>query len=597
MMKAMRENTKVVLWIVVVAFVITMFAVWGLDIQSSGHSGGQNVVGKIDDVTITPETYQAIYTQLSQQMRAQNPTGTVTNAQEEMIREQAWENIVNNVLTAREVERLGITVTDEEILNTIRTSPPPEIQQYFQDDKGNFDFAAYQQALNNPEADWSSVEQMVRQRVPVVKLNQYLMAQVHVTQSEITRALQEENAKMVAEYVAFPIEEETPEGAGPTDQDVNAYYQSHQTEFQMPEQATLEVVRIPIEPSQQDRDDLIYTATSIRNDVVAKGDFEGAAKAYSESHTATVGGETGFIGASQRDAAVIAALQALKPGDTSDVITTADGVAIVQLIATKKEKSETLYNFREIVLKLSPSSGTSDAQSVIANEMQEKAIETGDLAAAANEKNFEIVTSQPFAKGLPIPGVGFVPALSRFAFSREVGAISNVVSDDKNFYVARIASRTTATARPLAEVTENIKATLIRDSKAEAARRKARAFLRSANSPDAKFNEVASQYGHEVAKTDSFTVTSPVANLPPYSAFARAALAGQPGDVVGPVESGSAVYVIHLTGRSEPEPAVLSTKIPAMRERLLQQKVQNYVMYWFNDLKEKSKIEDLRDAS
>ena len=597
MMKAMRENTKIILWIVVIAFVITIFAVWGLDLQSSGRTGGQNIVGKVDDVTITPETYQAIYTQLSQQMRAQNPTGTMSSAQEEMLREQAWENIVNNVLTSREVERLGITVTDEEILNTIRTSPPPEIQQYFQDDKGNFDYAAYQQALNNPEADWTSVEQMVRQRVPVVKLNQYLMAQVHVTQSEITRALQEENAKLTAEYVAFPIDEETPEGAAPSDDDVNAYYQSHQTEYQLPEQAVLEVVRIPIEASQQDRDDLIYSATEIRNSVVTNGDFEGAAKAYSESHTATVGGETGFIPAAQRDAAMIAALDKLKPGEISEVVTTADGVAVVQMIATKKEKGETLYNFREIVLKLSPSSTTSDAQSSVGQEIQAKALESGDLATAAKEHGFEVVTSQAFAKGMPIPNVGYVPALSRFAFAREAGAISNVVGDDKNFYIARIQSRTPAAARPLAEVADGIKATLVRDAKAEAARSKARALLRSANAPDAKFRDVAAQYGRDVAQTDSFTVASPVANLPPYSAFARAALAGQPDDVVGPVESGSAVYVIRITGRSEPEPAVLSTQIPAMRERLLQQKVQNYVMYWFNQLKENSKIEDLRDAS
>ncbi len=596
MMKAMRENTKVILWIVVVAFLITIFAVWGLDLQSGGMRT-QSAVGRIDDVTITPETYQAIYTQLAQQMRANDPGGTMTNAQEEMIRQQAWDNIVNNVLTTREVERMGITVTDEEILNTIRTSPPPEIQQYFQDAQGNFDFAAYQQALNNPEADWTSVEQMVRQRVPVVKLNQYLMAQVHVTQSEITRALQEENAKMVAEYVVFSIEDETPEGAGPTDEDVNAYYQSHQTEYQLPEQAVLEVVRIPVEPSAQDRDDLVYSANEIRNSVVGSGDFAGAAKAYSESHTATVGGETGFIGTAQRDAAVIAALASLKPGEISPVVTTADGVAIVQLIASKKEKGETLYNLREIVLKLSPSSTTSDAQSVIAQDVQQKALESGDLAKAANERGFEIVTSQPFSKGMPIPSVGYVPALARFAFAREVGSISQVIGDEKTFYVARIQARTPAAARPLAEVTEDIKTTLLRDAKADAARRKARAFLRSANAPEAKFGDVAAQYGHEVAKTDSFTVTSPVAGLPPYSAFARAALAGQPGDVVGPVESGNAIYVIQISGRNEPEPAVLSTKIPAMRERLLQQKVQNYVMYWFNQLKENSKIEDLRDAS
>jgi peptidylprolyl isomerase/peptidyl-prolyl cis-trans isomerase D len=571
--------------------------VWGLDLQSSNHGAQQNTVGRIDGVDITPQAYQSIYTQLSQQYRANDPSGNLNAAQQEMLREQAWDNIVNNVLTSKEVERLGITVSDEEVLNVIRTSPPQEIQQYFRDDKGNFDYAAYQQALNNPEADWTSVEQMVRQRVPVVKLNQYLMAQVHVSQSEITRALQEESVKMIADYVAFPIADETVEGTGPTDADVDAYYQKHLEDYQLPEQAVLDVVRIAITPTAQDRDDLIFGANNIRDDIVAKGDFEGAAKAYSESHTAAVGGETGFIGPSQRDAPVMAALATQKPGDVSPVISTTDGVAIVQLIATKKERGETLYNFREIVMKLSAGSATSDSLSALAQEVQQKAAESGDLTAAANAHGLEIVTSQPFAKGMPIPGVGYVPALARFGFAGEVGAVSSVISDDKTFYVARVQSRTPAAARPLTEVAEGIKATLERDGKIDAARRKARAFLRSANAPDAAFRAVAQTYGYEVAKTDSFSVATPVAGLPPYSAFARAALAGQAGDVVGPVASGDALYVVKITGRNDPDPSEMSKRIPGMRYRLYQQKVQSYVMYWFNQLKENSKIEDLRDTA
>lgn len=599
MMKAMRENTKIILWIVVIAFVITIFAVWGLDLQSGGMAQQQTVVGRVDGVTITPMAYQAIYTQLSQQYRASDPTGSLTGAQQEMLREQAWENIVNNVLTSREVERLGITVTDEEVLNSIRTSPPAEVQQYFQDAKGNFDFVAYQEALNNPEADWSSVEQMVRQRIPVVKLNQYLMAQVHVSQAEITRALQEEAAKMVAEYVMFPIATETVEGTGPSDADVAAYYEKHIDEYQSPEQAILDVVRVAIAPNDRDRADLMYGGDQIRGDIVSgdKGDFATFAKTYSESHTAAVGGETGFIGANQRDAAVMAALASLQPGGISPVISTADGIAIVQLIATKKERGETLYNLRELVMKLTAGSATVDSLSLLAQSLQEKAMESGDLAVAANERGLEIVTSQPFAKGMPVPGVGYVPALTRFAFAGEVGSVSNVIADENNFYIARLQSRTPATARPVAEVAEAIKATLEREAKTESARRKARAFLRSNSAPEAVFRDVAKQYGYEVAKTDSFSVSTPVAGLPGYSAFARAALAGQPGDAVGPVASGDAIYVIHIIGRSEPDPSVLSSRIPATRDRLYQQKVQSYVMHWFNQLKENSKIEDLREAS
>ena len=41
----------------------------------------------------------------------------------------------------------------------------------------------------------------------------------------------------------------------------------------------------------------------------------------------------------------------------------------------------------------------------------------------------------------------------------------------------------------------------------------------------------------------------------------------------------------------------MSAQIPAMRDRLYQQKVQSYVMYWFNQIKDKAKIEDMREAS
>ena len=100
-----------------------------------------------------------------------------------------------------------------------------------------------------------------------------------------------------------------------------------------------------------------------------------------------------------------------------------------------------------------------------------------------------------------------------------------------------------------------------------------------------------------VATNGSFSVSTPVAGLSPYSAFARASLAGQVDDVVGPIESGNFVYVIKITGRSTPDPSALSKKIPGMRERLLQQKVQNYVIYWFDQLRDNSKIEDLREVS
>ena len=118
MMKQMRENTKVIIWFVVVAFIVTIFAVWGLDLQTSGITGqgqGQGLVGKVNGVPVTPQAYQAAYTQLSQQYRAVSPTGQLSAAQQELLRDQAWTNIVNNILTEQEIKKLrdGIRASDD----------------------------------------------------------------------------------------------------------------------------------------------------------------------------------------------------------------------------------------------------------------------------------------------------------------------------------------------------------------------------------------------------------------------------------------------------------------------------------------------------
>ena len=57
MMKQMRENTKIILWVVVVAFIITIFAVWGLDLQSTGTHRDKSVVGRVNGVSVTPQMY------------------------------------------------------------------------------------------------------------------------------------------------------------------------------------------------------------------------------------------------------------------------------------------------------------------------------------------------------------------------------------------------------------------------------------------------------------------------------------------------------------------------------------------------------------
>ncbi len=592
MMKQMRENTKVILWVVVIAFVITIFAVWGLDLQSTSSHQETALVGRVNGVKVTPQMYNTIYTQLAQQVR--NQSGDLTSAQQEMIRDQAWENIVSNIITSEQIKKLGITVTDEEVLNFLRNSPPSEVQQYFKDKNGNFDYAAYQAALNNPDADWTAVEELARQRIPIVKLNQYLMSQVHVSAAEVRRLFAEQNTKLVARYVEFPLDAEDLGGWSPSPEEVKAYYDAHPDMFKDVERATVEFVRIPITPSQEDRDELLKFAQGIREDAVKSGDFQTQVTTYSEAQTSNVGGETGLLGRAQRDPAVMNAADALKPGEVSQPIVTADGIYVIQLIEKKKEKSEDKYNLRELFVKLNASAATQDTLAAQARAVQEAASASNDLAAAAKGHGLALETSQPFAEGFPVPGLGYYPAVSRFAFASKPGAISGVISDDKTYIVCRLKERTPAAARPLDQVSESIKQTLIHDRRVSLATRKADGFQRSASTQGNTFEGAAAQYGYKIARTDSFTVAQTPPGMAPNAPFARAALAIETGAVSKPVESGNAVYVLQVTGRRDPTQADFSKRAGEVRDAVYTRKVQEYVAYWYGNVKDGSRIEDLR---
>ncbi|UCG50629.1 MAG: SurA N-terminal domain-containing protein, partial [Candidatus Latescibacterota bacterium] len=426
MMRTMRENTKVILWIVVVAFVVTIFAVWGLDLRTGQQTGDPNLIGKVNGIPITRAQYQSFYEMLASQFRSASSTQTLTYAQEEFIASQAWDNLIMSILTDQEIEKLGIKASNEEIVSFLRDSPPPEIRQYFVDDEGNFDNQSYQAALNNPEIDWTNLEQLARERIPRLKLQNYLSAQVHVSEDEVLRNYMEENVEMKIAYAKFPMEETDLGDYAPTDEEIKEYYTTHQEEFFEPAKARLDVIRIEFEPSATDLSDAEYTARRVQEQILAGEDFGVLAKTYSEAPTSQVEGNTGFIKKGQREDNYFDALEQMNAGDVSPPVAGESGYYILKLIEKRTgESEEDEYNVQEILIKSMLSRQTVDSLYTLANDMRDKATEIG-LEEAAAAFQFEMLTPEPFGEDEPIGELGFVRALNRFAFANEIGTLSPV---------------------------------------------------------------------------------------------------------------------------------------------------------------------------
>jgi parvulin-like peptidyl-prolyl isomerase len=586
----MRENTKIILWVVVISFVITIFAVWGLDLRTGKDVADPAVIGNVNGVPITRGQYQSHYEALAGQFRAASDQ-PLTYSQEEFIANQAWDNLVYTILTDQEIEKLGIKVNNDEIVSYLRNTPPPEIRQYFVDDKGNFDDNAYQTALNNPEIDWTNLEQLARERIPRLKLQNYIAAQVFVSPEEVRAEYLAENTELELAYVEFPIDEANAGGYAPTQQEIETYYNAHKDEFAEPAKARIDVVKFDLKPSQADFQDAKYTIERVREQVLAGEDIGALAKTYSEAPTSHVEGSTGFLARGQRENEYFDALDRLGAGAVSAPVAVQDGYYLLKLVETKVEAGEKQYNAQEILVKSALGRETVDSLYNKANELQTRAAQAG-LDVAANEKGYAMITTDPFSEGAPMGALGFAPALNRFAFSNPVATLSPVLRDERSLYVARVVDRVPEGVRALTDVTESIRHRLVFEAKKSAAQRDAKAFFTKAQSSG--FDEAARVYSRTVKQPAPFKPAQDQSGFGPNSTVAQAALAALPGAVVPPVEWRRSFVVARLIKKSPVDEAAFASAGQQIIDMLETRKIQAYTAYWYEAKRKASVVEDYR---
>src|SRR5436853_2430612 len=139
LMNKLRDKTHIILIILIVAFLATIVFEWGMNYL--GLRGGEapqlgSVNGKEINLTEYENQVQFAIEQQKQQT-GEDPDETMV----QMIRDQVWDQSVTQMLAQQEIERLGIRVTNQEILNWVYSSPqtlPDVIKRNFNDSTGQF---------------------------------------------------------------------------------------------------------------------------------------------------------------------------------------------------------------------------------------------------------------------------------------------------------------------------------------------------------------------------------------------------------------------------------------------------------------------------
>jgi peptidyl-prolyl cis-trans isomerase D len=571
MMRQMRENTKWIMLVTVLAFAGLMVFEWGMDL--SGRSGAQAAggeLGRVNGEVITYEQYLSVYRNLYQQQQAASET-PLTRGQNREIEEAAWDQLVIQTLLRQELRRRGLRVTDDEIRQAALYAPPPDLQEapQFQTD-GQFDPSKYQQFLAQPglpEEFLQQLEAYYRDVIPRSKLYFQSTAGIYVSDAQLWRMYRDAQETATVEYISFSPEALVPDSEVPvTEQQVRQYYNANRDDFVRPAQASVRYVVLNRTPGPQDTAAARTAADEYRQAVAGGEDFEAVARrASGDAPLSRFYGESFAVTRGQSQPALDAATFDTPVGQVSQPILTTAGFHIIRV----ESRSDDVAQVRQIVVPVGLSREDEDRLLDRADSL-ERAAGRSSLQEAAAATGLQVQAAE-VSPALPIlPGVGAIDDELDWIFrDADVGETSQVFETDQAYYLVELVSRREEGALTLQEATPTIRAMLMREARVQRARQMLVDAERRARAGE-PLEPIAMMYRTSVQQAGPFTRSDFVPGLGRVNAAIGAAFGLRAGETSPLVEADQQIFLVRALGRQEPSRTEWQAQAEFQRMRTIQ---------------------------
>lgn len=594
MLRLLREKTKVILWIVVVAFVVTIFAAWGMNYRSGTSPSDDrtaDIVGRVNGIDISRTEYRNNLNNLYGQMMQQRGEGyTPSDFELYMLRNQAWELTVQEKLVAERIRKMNITVTDRELVSFIRNNPHPSLRQVFTDEAGNFNYQEYLNAISDPSRDWTELEHWARAALPRFKLENLLTAKINISERELVEEFKKENEKVKVKYVTIPFERDT--SYTPTESELRTRYEEEDDNLIAMEKRGVSIVEIKIEPTPTDFDEVRESISEIKEEIADGMDFSEAAKSYSEDvNTAVNGGDLGFIEKGEMDQEFEKAAFALEPGEISDPVKTGLGYHLIKAEEKKSEDGKELLRVRHILLEVKPGYETTDSLGTFIRGLRDD-IGSRGFEKAVKDAGLEVRQVPPFNKQGFIEGVGYAPVLSDFVFSNGKGSVSPPLDVGDSIYFVKITDIIPESKKPFQEVVDYLTESIRRARVESEAEEKALDIRKKALA--SSIEAAAGEGGFEVKETPFFGEAEPVADFRAKSVFVKACHMLPEKTLSKPIKGNEEYYLIVVTEKKEADMSKFGEDRERLASMIRNRKAMETMSEWYNDLKENAEIVDLR---
>ncbi|SOD04168.1 peptidyl-prolyl cis-trans isomerase D [bacterium JGI 053] len=600
MMQIIRSNAGKFMTILIVGGFLG-WMVYGLGMEVTGSGGSRNELGSVNGTPITAEAFQRRVQEREQQERSQG-TGKITAEQEREIQDQAWDDLVAQILTQQELSRRGIRVTDDEIRYAALNIPAPAYQQQevFQTN-GRFDIAKYRQYLASPSASdevLSQLEQYYRTVIPESKLQEQISAGVWLSDAQLWRMYRDRTETATVEYVSLDLSRLSPGSVQVSDAEIRDWFGEHKDEFKRPRTARFTVAYLPTASGERERAAVLAHAQELRAQLAAGGDFAAAARAESsDTGSARQGGNLGTVRRGQMVAAFDSAIWALPVNEISQPVLTQFGYHLLQVTARGGDTAVV----RHILLPIKKSDAELETIDARSDSLEKIAQSSAGLEAGARSVGAVLRQGITVSDDLPyINGVGGAMEALNWAAGEARTAtdgdhpVSDVMEGELGLYIVRLESYLGKGPMTLAEATPTIREQIILKKKRDRAR--AEGVRMVAEVRGGKTLQQAA-----AARALTVQTAGPFTRLDPNRVFGQASEAvgaafGVPiTQVSGVVETTAGLFIVRPVARTAASASEFARNKAQIRQAVTQQLRQQAVQRWLESAKRAAKIRDNRD--
>jgi peptidyl-prolyl cis-trans isomerase D len=243
-----------------IAVVLALFVLEPLLQRNSVFTSAKNIVGSIDGNEVKYEEFNPKVDQSLAQLKQQY--GGSGNAQmQAMAVDNVWQSEIASVLLDKEINRLGLSVSGDELFSLVQgNNPSPLIMQSFADQQtGQLNRTALFSSLKARESDqklksqWLMLEAEIEKQALQKKYVNLVNNSVYVTSLEANDEYINRNKLANFNYVNLDFASIADNSVKPTDQDYADYYEKNKLSFNNPaETRSLAYVSFNLNPTKTD---------------------------------------------------------------------------------------------------------------------------------------------------------------------------------------------------------------------------------------------------------------------------------------------------------------------------------------------------------